>query len=172
MRAVGLGRHHDAGGLLVEPVDDTRPLDAANARQAVAAMEDQRIDQGASPVARAGVNDQTGRLVDDDEFGVLVENVERDIFAGRFGGFGLGKLDRDAVACRNLALGLGDRRTAHSHGALPDKHLDAAARIIAAKLLRQPLVESRACGLRLSFEDYQSFVCFAIRIAHKTGYPE
>src|SRR5690349_988989 len=37
---VVLGHHHQATGVLVEPVHDARPLDAADAGQAVAAMRD------------------------------------------------------------------------------------------------------------------------------------
>ena len=77
VRGVGLGDHHDAAGLLVEAVHDARPLDPADARKAVAAMVDQRVDQRAGPVAGAGMHDQTGRLVDDDDVVVLVEDVER-----------------------------------------------------------------------------------------------
>ncbi len=42
---VGLGHHHYAACVLVEPVHDPRPRDPANARQALAAMRDQRIDK-------------------------------------------------------------------------------------------------------------------------------
>ncbi len=36
-------------------------------------MVDQRVDQRAGPIARAGMDDQPGRLVDDDQLWVLVE---------------------------------------------------------------------------------------------------
>ena len=62
------------------------PLDAADARKAVAAMMDQRVDQRAGPVAGAGMDDEPGRLVDDDELVVLVEDVERDRLALRLAG--------------------------------------------------------------------------------------
>ena len=44
---VGLGRDHDAGGVLVQPVDDARPRHAADAGEAGAAVVDQGVDQGA-----------------------------------------------------------------------------------------------------------------------------
>ena len=103
MRGVGLGDHHDAAGVLVEAVDDARPPDAADAGQAVAAMMDQRVDQRAGPVAGAGMDDQPGRLVDDDDLGVLVENIERDRLALRLGSSRLGHGDGDALAGRDLA---------------------------------------------------------------------
>ena len=64
VRAVGLGDDQQAGRVLVEPVDDARPLHAADARQAVAAMGDQRIDQRAGLVAGGGMHDEPGRLVE------------------------------------------------------------------------------------------------------------
>ncbi len=60
MGMVVLGNHHDAAGVLVQPVDDAGALDAANARQAVAAMMDQRVDQRAGPVAGARMHDEAG----------------------------------------------------------------------------------------------------------------
>ena len=51
MRAVVLGHHHQPGGVLVEPVHDAGPLDAADAGKARAAMGDQRVDQRAGLVA-------------------------------------------------------------------------------------------------------------------------
>ncbi len=91
VRAVRLGDDHDAAGVLVEAVDDARPLDAADARQAVAAMVDQRVDQRAGPVAGAGMHHQPGRLVDDDQLGILVEDVERDVLALGLRGLRLGQ---------------------------------------------------------------------------------
>ena len=78
---VGLGHHHQAAGVLVEPVHDARPLDAADAGEAVAAMGDQRVDQRAGGVAGGRMHHQPGWLVDDDEVVVLVDDVERDRLA-------------------------------------------------------------------------------------------
>ena len=51
MGEVVLGHHEQARGVLVEPVHDARPLHAADAREALPAMGDQRIDQRAGIVA-------------------------------------------------------------------------------------------------------------------------
>ena len=98
MGHVGLGHHHQAAGVLVEPVHDAGPFDAADAGQAVAAMGDQRIDQRAFGVAGGGMHDQALRLVDDDERVILVDNIQRDGFAGRFWRFGRGQSDGDGIA--------------------------------------------------------------------------
>ena len=67
MRGVVLGDHHQAGGVLVEPMHDAGPPHAADAGQARAAMGDQRVDQRAGLVACRGMHDKARRLVDDDQ---------------------------------------------------------------------------------------------------------
>ena len=52
---VGLGRDHHPGRVLVQPVDDPRPRDAADAREARAAVVDQGVDQGAVLAAGRGM---------------------------------------------------------------------------------------------------------------------
>ena len=51
----------------------------------VAAMGDERIHERAAGVAGGRVHDEVRRLVDDDEVGVLVDDVERDGLGGRLG---------------------------------------------------------------------------------------
>ena len=68
---VVLGHHHDPRRVLVEPVDDPRPPHAADARQAVAAMGEQGVDQRLVGVAGRGMDDQPGRLVEDEEIVIL-----------------------------------------------------------------------------------------------------
>ena len=51
VRAIGLGHHQQAGGVLVEAMHDARPLDAADAGEAGAAMGDERVDQRAGGMA-------------------------------------------------------------------------------------------------------------------------
>ena len=78
MRAIVLRHHHEAGRILVEPVNDARPALAADAGEAVAAMGDQGIDQRTGPVAGGRMNDETRGLFDDDDVVVLVNHGERD----------------------------------------------------------------------------------------------
>jgi hypothetical protein len=54
--------HHQAGGVLIEAMDDTG-LDR-HARQASAAVGDQRIDQRAGGVAGGRVDDQASAVND------------------------------------------------------------------------------------------------------------
>ena len=78
VRGVGLGGHHESAGVLVEPVDDAGPHDAANARQAVATVGDKGVDQGRIRISGGGVHDHAGRLVDDDDGGIFKHHVEGD----------------------------------------------------------------------------------------------
>ena len=55
---------------------------AADAAQILDVME-QRVDQRAAGVAGGRMHDHAGRLVDDDEVGVVEEDLERQIFRQR-----------------------------------------------------------------------------------------
>jgi Family of unknown function (DUF6476) len=88
MSRIRLGDNEQAGGILVEAVDDARPADAANAGKAIAAMGDQRVDEGSRVMAGGRMNDEARRLVDDDQVVVLIDDCQ----AHRFGaGRGIGR---------------------------------------------------------------------------------
>ena len=106
VRAVVLRRHHQSGGVLVEPVHDARPLDAADPRKACAAMGDQRVDQRAGLMARGGMHHQAARLVDDDDVVVLIDDIERDILALGLGGDRLRHVDCDRIAGCDVISGV------------------------------------------------------------------
>ena len=76
---IGLGDEDDAGGFLVEAVDDTGAKDVAALREGLTATEE-RVDESAFVVSGAGVDDHAGGLVDGYDVGVFVEDVERDGF--------------------------------------------------------------------------------------------
>ena len=75
-------------------------------------MGDQGVDQRTGPVAGGRMDDQTGRLVDDDKMGVLECDIERDILAKRDRRFGLGQIDHDAIARVDPVVGLDYRGAA------------------------------------------------------------
>ena len=57
------------------------PPDAADPGKAGAAMGDQRIDQRAGLMPGGGMHHEALGLVDDDDVVVLIDDIERDIFA-------------------------------------------------------------------------------------------
>ena len=61
-------------------------------------MGDQGVDQGAGLVAGGRMHHQPSGLVDDDDVVVLVDDIERDIFAGGLGGDRLRHVDCDRIA--------------------------------------------------------------------------
>jgi outer membrane protein assembly factor BamD len=67
--------HHKAAGCLVQPVHDSRPGQAGQGGIVV----QQRIQQGTGRVAGCRVHHQSGRLVDDQQVGICVDHLQRDI---------------------------------------------------------------------------------------------
>ena len=106
--AVVLGRHHQPGGVLVEPVHDARPLYPADAGKAAAAMRDQRVDQRAGLMARGGMHHKALGLVDDDDVVVLVDDFERDGLAFGLGGDRFRHVDCDRIAFCDVISGVAD----------------------------------------------------------------
>ena len=76
---IGLGDDQQPGRVLVDAVDDARPRDAADPRQAAAAMVEQGVDQRPVAIAGGRMDDQPGRLVDDQQMLVLEDDGERDV---------------------------------------------------------------------------------------------
>ena len=79
---VVFGDEDDAGGFLVEAMNDAGAKGVAGLRERLAAAEE-GVDERAGGVAGAGVDGHAGGLVDGDDVVVFVENVERN-------GFGFG----------------------------------------------------------------------------------
>ena len=127
MRGVGLGDDDQPGGVLVEPVDDARPLHAADARQRLAAMADQRIDQRAVGMAGRRMDDEPRRLVDDDEMLVLEDDVERNVLAGDGGLGGGGASSVTTAPAASLRAGSAATAPSIAHAARLDQRLQPGA---------------------------------------------
>ena len=134
---------HQAAGVLVEPVHDARARD----RGELGVAMQERVQQRAVAVARAGMHDQPRRLVEHERRVVLVHDRERDRLRGvvdrdarRVGH------DVDALAARELAA----RRGGHAvddHASRVDPRLEPAARMLGQEA-REGLVEAQAGALR------------------------
>ena len=149
---IGLGHHHHAGRVLVQPVNDAGAFHTANAGQALAAVKQERIDQRAGRVAGAWMHHQTCRLVDDDEVGVLVQDVERDVFRLWLRFFSFGNRECDGFFAAQLLRRIGEGIAVQRGMAGLDERRDTAARQ-AGRLKRskrgiQPLAAQRGRCLK------------------------
>ncbi len=147
MGAVVLGHHHQAGGVLVEPMNDAGPLDAADPGQAVAAMGDQRVDQRAAGMPRRRVHDEARRLVEHDQRIVLVDDVERDCLGRGLCRLGLGQRHSNNVAGIDRRGRIADCARLDRHLTGQDQRLQSRARQ-RRDLRRQHAVEPPPAGLR------------------------
>ena len=124
VRAVVLRHHHDAGGVLVEAMDDAGAALAADAGKAVAAMGDQRVDQGAGPISGRGMNDEVAGFVDDDDVVVLVNHAQRDGLGGGFCRLRRRHVDGDRGAGIDPVIGIADRVALEGDGAGLDQRFE------------------------------------------------
>ena len=89
--------------LLVEPMHDARPPDAGDRAERLAAIAraaEERVDERPAAVAGRGVDDQPGRLVDDEHRLVLVRDAQRDRLRHERLVRRRAELDRDPLAAR------------------------------------------------------------------------
>ncbi len=133
--------------------------------EAAAAMMDQRIDERTRPVASTRMHDEAGRLDEDDQMVVLIENVERDILALRFRVFRFGQVNLEAIAWLDLLLRFGHRLAVDRNGALLDQALDAVARKLARKRLGQEGIEP-PCGILARRQDFPIGCCLFKGVVH------
>ena len=78
LRGVGPGDHQQPARIAVEAMDDARPLDAGDAAPGLAvAVRQERVDERAARMTGRRVDDEPGRLVDDQQVLVLVDDPQR-----------------------------------------------------------------------------------------------
>ena len=106
MGEIVLGNHEAAGGVLVEPVDDARPPFAADAGER-RAMGQERVDERTRLVARRGVRDQPGGLVDHQQIVVLVKQRQVNRLGDECGVHRRRFLPRNHVGRTDRLAGLG-----------------------------------------------------------------
>ena len=82
MRRVILRDHHHARRAAIEPVHDPRPELSTDSAQVVHMVE-QRVDERAAGMPGRGVDDHSGRLVEHDDVGVLIQDGERKVLRCR-----------------------------------------------------------------------------------------
>ena len=165
MGRIVLGHDHDARRLLVEPVHDARSAHAADPREAVAAMGEQCIDQRVVGIAGCRMHHETGRLVQDQQVGVFIEDVQIELLRLGLSGLGRRHVEQVALALFDLAGWLFYRRpglavgASQRHAAAFDQRLHATAREVRQRC-RQRTVEAFAGHAVVDGHDV------ALRFAH------
>lgn len=148
VRLLGLGGDDQAAGVLVQAVHDAGPAHAADALQAVAAVGDQGVHQGAVRVAGRRVHDQARGFVDHDQVLVFMDDRQGNILSGQLDGFSLGHQDGESLAGFDPQRGLNYRLAARRQAAFLDQRLDPAAGQAGQAAGEQP-VQALAGFLRL-----------------------
>ena len=118
-------------------------------------MGDERVDQGAVDIAGAGMHDEAGRLVDDDDGVVLVSDIERDCLGLRLGAHRRRNADFEAVARFDRVFHVFYGRGPERDATLPDQGLEAGA-AQAGQAIAQEAIEPLA-GVALIGFCRQSF---------------
>jgi drug/metabolite transporter (DMT)-like permease len=95
---VRLGGDQQSGGFQIETMNNAWPFGSAAGGELPGAVVEQGRGEGTSGPARAGMDGQAGRLVKDDDVGVLVKDVERDGLWLHMAGGGGGNADGDRGA--------------------------------------------------------------------------
>ena len=111
-------------------------------------MIDQRVDQRAVPIAGPGMNDKAGRLGNDDQVGILIEHVERDVFTLRLRVFRRRQVNDDGVARLDFLVWGIEWRTVQLNRALFDQRFYPISGKLGSKGCRQPGVDA-AIGITI-----------------------
>lgn len=83
VREIVLAGDEESRSALVQPVDDSRPRHAPDAGK-IHAMVQERVHERPVGVPRGRVDDESRGLVDDDQVGILVINVQGDVLRNDF----------------------------------------------------------------------------------------
>ena len=82
MGAIAFGNYHYSGSILVESMDNARPERTSVIWKRLAVVEES-IDQRARIIAGCGMNNQTGRFIDNENRFILENDIQRDRFRHR-----------------------------------------------------------------------------------------
>ena len=109
-------------------------------------MVEQGVDQSAVEIARRGMDDHPGRLVDDEQMLVLEDDVERDVLRLVMRGLRLGDGDLDRLPATRLHRGIAHQRALRPEHRARSRSAPSAAR--ATGSARRPPAPGRAASRR------------------------
>ena len=113
---VGLREKHDAGGFLVEAVDDSGAQLSAGSRKLALSVVEQRVDKGIIAGAGSGMRNDARVFIDDDDVFVFEKDIERDFGRRKRGFRRLGESDFEGIVFGKRGL-TGDDMAVHAHAA-------------------------------------------------------
>lgn len=125
VRLIVLGNDKQAAGVHVEAVDDAGSLDAANAGQAVTTVRDKGVDERACLMPGTRVHDKSGRLVDDDQVFVFIDNIKGNVLAPWLRCHGRWQLDQHMLAGPQFETGVNRNLPLDRDTSVRDKPLEA-----------------------------------------------
>jgi hypothetical protein len=139
----------DAASEAIQPVDDAGAKMAAYGRKLLEAMQ-HRINEGSGVLTGARMDHHPRRLIDRDDIGVLIQDIERQVLGrgaerGQFPGIHVDALS--AFQHERTLLG----RAVHKHAALSDPILKTRAAVL-RELLAKELIEPFATIDRRGFQ--------------------
>ena len=102
VRCIVLCHHQQSAGVLIDAVHDAGANLPADAGQAALAMPQQGIDQGAVRVAGGRVHHHALGLVDHQQVGVLIHDIQRDLLRNGLDGLCVRDLQQHSVPCFQL----------------------------------------------------------------------
>ena len=146
VRGIVFGHHQQAAGVFVDAVHDARADGAANAGELPGTVVEQRVDQRAVGVAGRRVHHHAFGFVDDEQVGVLIHDVQRDILRRRLDGLRVRHFHRHPVPCPRL-VAFGHAAAVDLYARFLNKVLQGAAGQPFARLA-QKAVQALAGSLR------------------------
>ena len=151
LRNEGFGDHQQAAGVLVQAMHDAGPRDVGKRWR----VRKQCIEQGAVRIAGARMDDQSGRLVDDEDFGILVDDLQgHSLRRGRGVTGHCGQRQHHRFPAGHGALAFG-RDAFDQQNALFQPGLQTAARIL-REHPGQRLVQAQSGASRRDFRTHFS----------------
>src|SRR5208282_2975989 len=153
-----------------QTMHDARALDPADAREALPAMGEKRVDEGSVWIAGSRMDYEARGLVDDEQVLILVNHREREGLRRRASLDTLGDEYGESLTGLDLGRGLAHLLGAETHLARLDEALQARARELRQRLSKED-VEPRAAVLGPGRDFVFDLALWRGYVGHRGGIP-